>query len=242
MWVTTESHRDFAERAARDQQPHLALSSSSTLMRDARSKSSGGQTRNGDASHQVLAWIRLGNLYSGFSLVRDPQVFPLRVRDVFGRRGSKGCTRSAAASAVVHSGRSHGQADSGGNCPPTLGNPVLPWASETGPLWSNAKALHSVDDFLIEARAAIKDQVAGRRVVGECLAVSSSSALTRDARSNSSGGQTVTVMQVTKSWHGYDWATYIQAEDENASVSRQQGVVGERNSPRGNRGENERIG
>ncbi len=31
MWVTTDSHRDFAECAARDQQPHLALSSSSTL-------------------------------------------------------------------------------------------------------------------------------------------------------------------------------------------------------------------
>jgi hypothetical protein len=71
------------------------------------------------------------------------------------------------------------------------------------------------------------------------LALSSSSTLTREARSNSSGGQTVTVMQATKSWHGYDWATYIQAEDENASVSRQQGVVGERNSPRGGRGENE---
>ena len=52
---------------------------------------------------------------------------------------------------------------------PTLGNPVLPWTSEAGPLWSNAKALHCVDDFLIEARVAIKDQVAGRRVVGECL-------------------------------------------------------------------------
>src|SRR5271156_380920 len=53
---------------------------------------------------------------------------------------------------------------------PTLANPVLPWTSETGPLWLNAKALHCVDDFLIEARAAIKDQVAGRRVVGKCLA------------------------------------------------------------------------
>ena len=52
---------------------------------------------------------------------------------------------------------------------PTLANPVLPWTCETGPLWSNAKALHCVDDFLIEARVAIKDQVAGRRVVGECL-------------------------------------------------------------------------
>ena len=53
---------------------------------------------------------------------------------------------------------------------PTLGNPVLPLASETGLLWLNAKAPHCVDDFLIEARAAIKDQVAGHRVVGECLA------------------------------------------------------------------------
>jgi hypothetical protein len=53
---------------------------------------------------------------------------------------------------------------------PTLGNTVLPWTLETGPLWSNAKALHCVDDFLIEARAAIKDQVAGRRVIGKSFA------------------------------------------------------------------------
>jgi len=53
---------------------------------------------------------------------------------------------------------------------PTLGNTVLPWTLETGPLWLNAKALHGVDDFLIEARAAIKDQVAGRRVIGKSFA------------------------------------------------------------------------
>jgi len=53
--------------------------------------------------------------------------------------------------------------------PAAVANPVLPWTCETGPLYSNAKALHCVNDFLIEARVAIKDQVAGRRVVGECL-------------------------------------------------------------------------
>jgi hypothetical protein len=53
---------------------------------------------------------------------------------------------------------------------PTLGNTVLPWTLETGPLGLNAKALHGVDDFLIEARAAIKDQVAGRRVIGKSFA------------------------------------------------------------------------
>src|SRR3984957_10596128 len=52
---------------------------------------------------------------------------------------------------------------------PTLANPVLPWTCETGPPWLNAKALHCVDDFLVKARVAIKDQVAGCRVVGECL-------------------------------------------------------------------------
>jgi hypothetical protein len=52
---------------------------------------------------------------------------------------------------------------------PTLGNTVLPWTLETGPLWLNAKALHCVDDFLIEARAAIKDQVARGRVIGKVL-------------------------------------------------------------------------
>ena len=53
---------------------------------------------------------------------------------------------------------------------PTLGNPVLPLASETGLLWLNAKAPHCVDDFLIEARAAIKNQVARGRVIGKSFA------------------------------------------------------------------------
>ena len=52
---------------------------------------------------------------------------------------------------------------------PTLGDTVLPWTSETGPLGLNAKALHCVDDFLIEARAAIKDQVAGAESYGKAL-------------------------------------------------------------------------
>ena len=52
---------------------------------------------------------------------------------------------------------------------PTLANTVLPWTSETAPLWLDAETLHRTDDLLIEARAAIKDQVARRRVIGECL-------------------------------------------------------------------------
>jgi len=53
---------------------------------------------------------------------------------------------------------------------PTLANPVLPWTLETGPLGLNAKALHGVDDFLIETRAAIEDQVARGRVIWKSLA------------------------------------------------------------------------
>jgi hypothetical protein len=53
---------------------------------------------------------------------------------------------------------------------PTPANTVLPWTLETGPLGLNAKAPHGVDDFLIEARVAIKDQIAGRRVVGKSFA------------------------------------------------------------------------
>src|ERR1700751_2790847 len=53
---------------------------------------------------------------------------------------------------------------------PTLANPFLPRTLETGPLWLNAKALHRVDDFLIEARVAIKDQVAKGRGIGKSFA------------------------------------------------------------------------
>src|ERR1700751_5245908 len=53
---------------------------------------------------------------------------------------------------------------------PALGDAVLPRTAEADPLGLDPKALHCVDDFLIEARAAIKDQVAGRRVIGKSFA------------------------------------------------------------------------
>jgi hypothetical protein len=53
---------------------------------------------------------------------------------------------------------------------PTLGDAVLPRTSEAGPLGLDAEALHRVDHFFIELCAAIKDQIAGRRVVRERLA------------------------------------------------------------------------
>jgi len=33
---------------------------------------------------------------------------------------------------------------------PTICNMVLPWSSETGPLWLNAKTLYRFDHFIIE--------------------------------------------------------------------------------------------
>src|SRR5580692_298321 len=53
---------------------------------------------------------------------------------------------------------------------PAFGNAVLPGTSEARSLRLNAEALHRVNDFLIEVCAAIKDQVFGSRIVGECLA------------------------------------------------------------------------
>lgn len=50
---------------------------------------------------------------------------------------------------------------------PALGDAVLPRTAEADPLGLDAKALHCVDDFLIEARAAIKNQVARGRVIGK---------------------------------------------------------------------------
>src|SRR5579863_181115 len=53
---------------------------------------------------------------------------------------------------------------------PAFRNPVLPWTSETGALGLNAETLHSFDHFTVELRAAIKDYVAGGRVIGKRLA------------------------------------------------------------------------
>jgi len=48
---------------------------------------------------------------------------------------------------------------------PALGNPVLPWTSEAGPLGLDAEAFHRVDHFFIEVRYPIGDQVIGDRIV-----------------------------------------------------------------------------
>ena len=47
---------------------------------------------------------------------------------------------------------------------------VLPRALEAGSFGLDAEALDSVDDFLIEVRAAVEDEVSRRGVVGKCFA------------------------------------------------------------------------
>src|SRR3954465_8244881 len=53
---------------------------------------------------------------------------------------------------------------------PAFRNAVLPWTAEAGALGLNAETFHSFDHFIVELRAAIKDQVAGGRVIGKRLA------------------------------------------------------------------------
>jgi len=53
---------------------------------------------------------------------------------------------------------------------PALGNAVLPRAAEAGSFGLDAEAFHRFDDFAVELRSAIKDQITRRRVVRECLA------------------------------------------------------------------------
>jgi len=53
---------------------------------------------------------------------------------------------------------------------PTFGHTVLPRTAEAGSFRLDAIALHGADDFFVEIRTAIKDQIARRRVVGKCLA------------------------------------------------------------------------
>src|ERR1035437_4716173 len=53
---------------------------------------------------------------------------------------------------------------------PAFCNSVLPRTSETGPFGLDSEALYGIDHLRVELCTAIKDQVAGRRVVKECLA------------------------------------------------------------------------
>ena len=53
---------------------------------------------------------------------------------------------------------------------PALGDAVLPRTAEAGLLGLDAKARYGIDHVIVELRAAIKDQIAGGRVVRERLA------------------------------------------------------------------------
>ena len=53
---------------------------------------------------------------------------------------------------------------------PALGNAILPRTSITCPLGLDAKHLHRIDQFLVELRAAIKDQITRRSIVRKSLA------------------------------------------------------------------------
>lgn len=59
---------------------------------------------------------------------------------------------------------------SSANCQPNARYTVLPRTSKAGPPGLNVETLHRPDDFFIEVRGAIKDQVSGFRVVRRRLA------------------------------------------------------------------------
>jgi hypothetical protein len=56
----------------------------------------------------------------------------------------------------------------------TLRYSVLPRALEAGSFGLDAEALDRVDDFVIEVRAAVEDDVSRRGVVGKCFATAGS--------------------------------------------------------------------
>ncbi len=53
---------------------------------------------------------------------------------------------------------------------PALSNAILPWTLEARSLMLDAKAPDRINDFCIEVRTSIKDQIARCRVVRECFA------------------------------------------------------------------------
>jgi len=53
---------------------------------------------------------------------------------------------------------------------PALGNSVLPRTPEAGSFRLDAQCLDGTDDVLIEVRGPVENQVAWRRVIGECFA------------------------------------------------------------------------
>jgi len=53
---------------------------------------------------------------------------------------------------------------------PSLCNPILPRTAEAGSLGFDTEGLDCADDFFVEVRAAIKEQISRRRIIGKGLA------------------------------------------------------------------------
>src|SRR5271156_6123753 len=133
-WVTTDRHRDFAKWSARDQQPHLALRSSSTLTRDVRSNSSGGQTVTvmqatkswhgyDSATHiRVLLWFT----------TRRCSLVQCKMRSIFVVVKNVLVQQALQMPFIQHDHMVEQITTAAAD--PTLANTVLPWTSETGPL------------------------------------------------------------------------------------------------------------
>jgi hypothetical protein len=169
--MTAHSREDTFKSAAKGHRMHFSRRVSSTPRRDIRNRNSGSQivammqtaeswhrynsvTHNTGVTHCfTIRWRSLRQRKMSSILVIIPDVLIHQAFQMPFVENDHMVEQIAAAVAD-----------------PTLGDAVLPRASEAGLLGLDAEALHRVDHFFIELRAVIEDQITRSSVVRKCLA------------------------------------------------------------------------
>ena len=168
--LVTESHENDAEWVTKDRRTQLSPRSSLTLERDARRSSSGGQIvtmmQAAESGHRCDLATHAGlahRISTGRRALRQREMCPVVVvvTDVF--------IHQAFQMPFIENDHMVEQITAA-VADPTLGNAILPRASEAGSLRFDTEALDRFDHFGVEVCTAIKDQVAGSGVIRERLA------------------------------------------------------------------------
>ena len=168
--VATNCHEVRAERVTKDRRTHLSRSISLTPIRNVRDSNSGGQ---------IVAMMQAAEPWHRYDFA---SYFGVARCFTAGRRSLCQCkmrpvfvivldvlAHQAFQVAFIENDRMVEQI-AAAIADPALGDTILPRTAEAGSLGLNAEALYGVHHLRIETGAAIKDQVAGRRIIRECLA------------------------------------------------------------------------
>jgi hypothetical protein len=120
--------------------------------------------------HRLWGWLRLrrSHLYRPLPPARRRSLLQREMRPILVVIANVGAHRPFQMPFVEHDDMIKQISSAIPN--PAFCNTVLPRTTEAGPLGLDAEALHRADNFLVEVRCAIEDQVGGYLVIWKGLA------------------------------------------------------------------------